>query len=265
MKDKQNVIDQVIKIVEEIGREIADISFTISEKGNACNIVTSSDIYVQNALNQRLCALVDGSTLVGEEGWEKSDSDYYWIVDPIDGTMNFSRGIDEYAISVALCKGDETILGVVHSPVKKLTYYAEKGKGAFLNGKPISVSNNGFESGILCTAASLYDKRFAGICFEIIEEIYMRSNDIRRFGTCALELCYLADGKCDLYFEIRVFSWDCTAALLILSEAGGVACSVAPYSFTKNQKPFPVLAANNKENLEKIKKVVQKYINKELY
>ncbi len=259
------LLQQVVDIVKRVGDEVANRAFSVKEKAGAVNLVTSSDLYAQTELSKALCPLVEGSSFVGEEGVEENSSVYFWVVDPIDGTMNFSRTIDEYAIAVALCKGEETLLGVVYAPLKKKLYSALKGEGAWCNGVPIRVSDRPFNAGLFCTAASLYDKRFAPLCFQIIEEVYMQSNDIRRFGSAALELCYLAEGKCELYFEIRVFSWDCTASLLLLSEAGGYASSIPPYAFTKNEKPFPVLAANTKENLEKLQAIAGKYITKDIY
>ena len=128
-----------------------------------------------------------------------------------------------------------------------------------MNGTPIFVSDKKFENGILCTAMSLYKKELANQCSKIIYEIYMQCNDFRRFGSCALELCYLAAGMCDLYFEIRVFPWDYAAASLILSEAGGVVSSLDGDKLSFD-KPTLLLGANNYDNHIRLKKIVAKYI-----
>ncbi len=259
------LLKEVVQVVKKIGKQIATQSFSVSQKDGCANIVTTADLFCQEQLQEQLRVILPNSGFLGEENETFCQDQLFWVVDPIDGTANFSRGIDEYAISVALCTPNETLLGMVYNPTKDIVYYAEKGSGAFCNDKPINVSNRPFSNGIFCTAASLYNKSLAHVCFQIIEDVYMRCNDLRRFGACALEICRLAEGTCDLYFEIRVFSWDCTAALLILQEAGGYACSALSYKFTKDESPFPVLCANTQENLEEIKRTVEKYLTKEMY
>ncbi len=259
------LLKQVIRIVKKVGNQIRKNKFTVEQKDGFANIVTSADTYCQNQLFKSLKKILPESDFVGEEGNNTGSQRYLWVIDPIDGTANFARGIEEYAISVALFDGGECILGVVYNPVKDVIYYAEKGSSAYRNGKIIKVSNRVFADSLFCTAQSLYNKSLAHLCFEIIEEVYMRVNDTRRFGSCALELCRLAEGTCDIYFEIRVFSWDCSASLFILERAGGVCSSVLSYKFTKNEKPFPVIAANNTDNLLELKRTVEKYLTKEVY
>ena len=111
---------------------------------------------------------------------------------------------------------------------------------------------------------SLYKKDYAKICGDIIYETYMQCNDVRRFGSCAIELCYLAAGKCDLYFEIRVFPWDYAAAYLILSEAGGIVRGLGDKKLELN-RPTVVVAANNAENYERLSRIVNKYLKKTPY
>ena len=107
---------------------------------------------------------------------------------------------------------------------------------------------------------SLYKKEHAKVCSDIIYEAYMECNDVRRFGSCALELCYIAAGRCDLYFEIRVFPWDFAAGLLILNEAGGIAGGLngEPPSLTS---PTVLIGANNLENFEKLAGIVNKHLH----
>lgn len=246
---------ELAKIVKQASR-MMEKTFTITEKDSSSNIVTSTDLKIQNFLQKRLCRLITGSCVLGEEG-DKLDktSDYLWIVDPIDGTMNFSRGIPESAISVALLEKEEVVIGLVYNPFQKRMYWAEKGKGAFCNGKRLHVSNVNFEKGLFCTALSLYQKAYAKQCMDVISEVYEQCNDIRRFGTCALELCYLAEGKCDLYYEFRVFPWDYAAACLILQEAGGI---IGGHRGEKLyfEKATPIIAANTVENYNRLVNIV---------
>ena len=169
--------------------------FTTEEKGSPDNIVTSADLAVQSFLEQELKALLPGSGFFGEEGSSGCGNGYLWVVDPIDGTTNFSRGIPECGISVALLKDDAPVIGVVYNPYRDSMYSAVKGQGAACNGKTIHVSGKTFREGLFCTALSLYRKEFGQRCLEVLREVYAGCSDFRRMGSCALELCYLAEGK----------------------------------------------------------------------
>ena len=129
------MINQVINIVREASKLMTS-DITIEQKGNDSNFVTSADVNVQHFLEERLLNLIPESTFLGEEeGKQAVSSEYIWVVDPIDGTANFIRGLGASAISVGLVKGCKPYLGVIYEPYKDEMYYAELGKGAFLNGK----------------------------------------------------------------------------------------------------------------------------------
>lgn len=254
----------LLKSVCDIVRQAAAImlrdDFSVEQKDSVVNVVTTADKQVQQFLEKQLPDLVPGSAVFGEEDPASArDAEYLWIVDPIDGTMNFTRHLGESAISVGLfCKG-LPLLGVVYNPFRNEMFYAQKGEGAWLNGRRIGVSKAGFAEGLFCTAWSLYNKALAPQCKAIMEETYALCNDFRRFGSCALELCYLAAGRCDLYFEIRVFPWDWAAAGLILTEAGGVITGLddrlPPYD-----RATPLIAANNRANYQQLRDIVTKHI-----
>lgn len=256
------MIKKVIKIVEDAKKIVAK-PFEVEQKDGFANIVTSADEQVQQFLTEKLQKLIEGSAVLGEESTHESvfGAKYCWIIDPIDGTSNFARGLNQSAISVALKEDDEIVLGVVYNPFTEDLFCAEKGKGAYLNGKKISVSARPFADGLLCTAMSLYKKEYAPTCFEVIEDAYYKCNDIRRFGSCALELCYLAAGMCDLYFEIRVFPWDFAAAQLILKEAGGVITTLNDEEVYFD-KPILLIAANSKQNHKTLSEIVSKHIKR---
>lgn len=250
------MIHQIIDIVKEASSLMKKRYTNVEEKGTSSNCVTDADINVQIYLTEKLLALLPGSTVVGEEDDNFTfSSDYTWVIDPIDGTSNFIRDLGLSVISVGLLKNEEPYIGVIYFPYQDQTYFAEQGKGAFLNGKPIHVSNRDFAHAHLCSAMSLYDKKYAKPCFNIIENIYMQSDDLRRLGSAALELAYLAAGKVELYFEIRVFAWDVAAAATIIKEAGGYV------EFLFHDKlpipgPLGIIAANTKENFEKLRNIV---------
>lgn len=250
------LLDDVIEAVLSC-REIMLSPFSVDTKGSVSNMVTSADKAVEERLKKELLKIIPDAAFLGEESDFSKGNEYMFVVDPIDGTANFVRGYKASAISVGLTKNGKDCLGVVYNPFADELYYAEVGKGAFLNGKPIKVSNRDFEHGLYYTAFSLYRKEFADSCMNILKEVYDKCDDFRREGSAAVELCRLASGKAELYFEIRIFPWDSCAGEIILREAGGVSqrlyvenCDVA--------HPFPIVAANNMENFEKLLKIVQK-------
>lgn len=267
------MIQRVIEIVEEAstlmlplayGTEEAQ-SIKITQKEGYANIVTSSDVLVQHFLCRELSLLLPQSGfLCEEEDAHDLSQEYTWIIDPIDGTANYSRGIRECAICVALKRGDAVQLSVVYMPRTDELFMAERGKGAFLQhpqskapSQQIRVSERSFEDSILCTALSVYHKEYTKICSDIVSEAFLQCNDIRRFGAAAPELCFLAMGRCELYFEYLLSPWDFAAASLILQEAGGVLCNLDGNPLDLTQ-PTGVLAANNLQNLARLLSIVRR-------
>ena len=252
------MIEQIISIVKNASKIMCERPDDISQKGNASNYVTASDLAVQKFLSQQLTGLLPDSSVVGEEGeGQIATTQYIWVIDPIDGTSNYIRDIGLSVISVGLLKDGQPIVGDIYNPYRDEMFYAQQGQGAFLNGKPIHVSERDFAHSHLCSAMSLYDKRYATPCFHIIEKVYHESDDLRRLGSAALELAYLAAGRVELYFEIRVFPWDAAGAIPIILEAGGqVECLY--YDSLPLDKPFGVIAANSGENFTELRKIVHK-------
>jgi len=228
----------------------------VKEKDGAANLVTDADIEIQHFLKKELHKIFPQAGFLCEEENEfDTDSEYRWSIDPIDGTTNFVRGIPECAISVGLLHKNQSLIGIVYAPRLNLLFTATKGNGAFCNGERIRVSTKAFEQSLFCTALSLYKKNLADICSSIVSEVYSGCSDIRRLGSCALELCYLAMGRCDLYFEIRVFPWDFAAAYLILTEAGGILRGYNNKELSFDNVTM-LIGANNQENFEKLNKIV---------
>lgn len=253
-------IEQVVAIVREAASLMVRDGFEIQEKGAPENIVTSSDVAVQHFLTRRLEALLPGSGfLCEEEDYADTSHRQVWIIDPIDGTTNYARGIGFCCISVALTEDGKPVLGVVYSPWRNELYCAQAGKGAFCNGQPIHVSGRSFENGLLFTAMSTYRKDLARTCSDIIYDLYQECNDLRRTGSAAMELCLMATGKVELYFEIRLYPWDYAAAALILQEAGGTICGFDG-SFPPLNRTSPVIAANTAENCRRILDVVHRHL-----
>lgn len=249
-------LQQIIDIVKEAAGLMQTDAFEISEKEGFANIVTSSDVAVQDFLCGRLKELMpDSGFLCEEEDMWDTSHEYTWIIDPIDGTANYSRGIAQCAICVGLKHNEDMAMGVVYIPMTGEMFYAEQGKGAFLNGRQIHVSERPFENSLLCTALPVYHKEYAQMCSDIIVEAFGRCNDIRRFGACAPELCYLAMGRCELYFEYLLSPWDYAAASLIVTEAGGTITATDGSPVKLTQKGG-VIAANNAANHKQMADIV---------
>lgn len=255
------MLNTVISIVKEAAKIMTSGEYIVSEKGDA-NFVTDKDVAVERFLRSEITKAFDGIGFVGEEEDFAADAltkEYTAVVDPIDGTMNFTRDMNLSVISVAVLKNGKPHIGVVFNPFTNELFYAERGKGAFLNGNEIRVSDRELRSACFFTAWSTYRKDLARACFEISEEVYYDTCDIRRLGVCALELCYMAAGRGELYFEIRLFPWDFAAAQLILTEAGGFIGTIdydAPV-YTRTQ---PIIAANSGKNFDYLMAKVKKYV-----
>lgn len=254
------MINKVIDIVLEASKYMRNRELSVESKGSISNNVTTVDLTVQAFLERKLVPLVENSYFLGEENSKiEKDKPFQWVVDPIDGTANFIRDLGASVISVALVKEGQPILGVIYNPYRDELFYAEKGKGAYLNGKPIRVSDRSLESSLFCTSFSVYNKNFAKPCLNIMEEVYHKCDDFRRFGSAALELAYLASGRVDLYFEMRLYPWDYAAGEIIVKEAGGFVGTIE-YDTTVFYRPIPIISANTKENFEYLKKVIEKEV-----
>lgn len=251
------MINDIKNIVRRASELMLTDVFDIQQKEGFANIVTSSDVAVQEYLRKELAVLLPGSGfLCEEEDRHDLSHEYTWIIDPIDGTANYSRGIRECAIAVGLKKAHKMVMGVVYLPRTEEMFWAERGRGAYLNDRQIHVSDRPFANGVLCTALAVYHKEYAKLCSDIILDAFMQCNDIRRFGAAAPELCYLAMGRCELYFEYLLSPWDFAAASLILTEAGGCLSDLKGNSLDPTSVTG-VIAANTKESLNKLLEIVK--------
>lgn len=250
---------KLIDIVRSASNLMLSDTFDVSQKDGFANIVTSSDLAVQEFLKCELAKLLPGSGFLCEEE-DKHDltHEYTWIIDPIDGTANYSRGIGQCAICVGLKHHEEMVDAVVYLPRTNELFTASKGRGAFLNGKQIHVSNRPFQDAILQTALSVYHKEHARVCSEIIVDAFMQCNDIRRFGAAAPEICYVAMGRCEMFFEYILSPWDYAAASLILKEAGGMLCNLEGNSpdFISSTG---LIVANTQSSLDALLSIVKKH------
>ncbi|MEK6972478.1 MAG: inositol monophosphatase family protein [archaeon] len=150
------------------------------------------------------------------------DSEFCWIIDPLDGTTNFSHAYPYFCISIALQKSKETILGVIYNPISKEMFVAEKGKGSFLNGKRINSSNKKKLIECLISTGFWYDRgKIMDFNMQNMRNVMKRVQGVRRAGSAALDLAYIACGRLDGHWEFNLKPWDTAAGALIIQEAGG--------------------------------------------
>ncbi len=243
------IMKEVCELVKECGKVILGADrekMAIDTKSGIADLVTEYDTKVQSLLEAGLKSILPEAKFIGEEGSRDklSDEGYAFIVDPIDGTTNFIKDFHVSAISVALLKGREVVAGVVYNPYLDEAFYAIKDQGAYCNDKKISVSSQPLSNGLVLFGSAPYDKDLFPKTMEILTEYFYKALDIRRCGSAALDLCSVACGRAELYFELVVSPWDFAAGKLIVEEAGGVVTTLdgAPLSFDGKTS---ILAKNN--------------------
>lgn len=216
----------MIEKVQQIAKVAGDMMLMgfdeIQEKGNVSNIVTDKDLKIQEYIIKELTKLLPEATFIAEENDCYIEMDgYQWIIDPIDGTTNFAYDFHHSAVSIALLYEHEVILGVCYNPYLQEMFYAKKKDGAFLNNKRIHVSAADLAQGLILCGTSPYYKAQAEETFDTMKKLFLNARDIRRGGSAVLDLCYVAAGRGDAYYEEVLSPWDYAAASLILEEAGG--------------------------------------------
>ena len=186
------------------------------------DLVTEADRASEKLIIERLRARWPGHNLLAEEGGSsESGSDYRWYVDPLDGTTNFAHGFPVFCVSMALEHKGERVAGVVFDPTRDELFSAEKGSGAFLNGNAIHVSKTEKLAESLVATGFPSHKRHKNPNIHVYHQITLRMHGVRRAGSAALDLCYVACGRFDAFWEFNLNPWDTAAGVLIVEEAGG--------------------------------------------
>ena len=220
------MLEQIMDVVRRAGEMVLsahDIAAGTHEKTSAADLVTEYDLAVEAFLKRELPPLCPGAIFYGEEEAENADPSRGWafIVDPIDGTTNFVRGLRQSAISVALARDGQVEYAVVFDPYKNEMFSARRGGGAFLNGAPIRVSGKPLAEGIFGMGTAIYRREYLEPTMRVTEQLFRRACDFRRLGAAALDLCDVACGRVELFFEYSLCPWDFAAGSLIITEAGG--------------------------------------------
>ncbi len=187
------------------------------------DLVTEMDERAEEIIRETLLGAYPSYGMLAEEGGAlRGEEDARWIVDPLDGTTNYAHGLPVFAVSIALEKAGEVVLGVVHDPMREETFVAERGNGTALNGEPISVSHTDELIRALVVTGFPYDREEVPAALDLFGRFSMLAQGMRRLGSAALDLCYVAAGRLDAYYERGIHAWDVAAGSLVLQEAGGM-------------------------------------------
>jgi len=244
MSEYKQYLDEAIKIAKEAGKTIKEsfenrqfISDHLNIKqNNSSDLVTATDQYVEKMVKSHLNKVFPTHLFIGEETTAANNNascnltdNPTWCIDPIDGTTNFVHGLPFICISIALLINKEPVIGVIFNPILNDLYTASKNGGAFLNDKPLPTIRpiqplKTLESSLIITeyGADRNEKSIKSKLDTIQNIISYPVHGIRSFGSAAMNMCYVARGSCDIYYEIGIHAWDVAAATCILREAGGV-------------------------------------------
>ena len=224
-EEKRQALEKIREAVMAASRIMTgavEIEGKVEEKSSPRDLVTAYDKAVEEYLVGALGHAFPEAAFLGEEGHGAYQKEgLLFVIDPIDGTANFVRGLGQSAISVALAENGEVILGVVYNPYREEYYEAAKGLGARLNGAPISVSKEGFGGGLCLFGSAPYDEEYHEMTVTGVWRALKAGADVRRLGSAALDLCLVARGAAEAFFEAILRPWDYAAASLIVTEAGG--------------------------------------------
>jgi myo-inositol-1(or 4)-monophosphatase len=193
------------------------------EHKDALNLVTDADTHSEQAIVDAIVrAFPDHEILAEERGQAGAKSPYKWIIDPLDGTTNFAHGFPAYAVSIGVEYRGRCILGVVFDPTRQELFVGELGEGATLNGRPIRVSRTPKLDGALLVTGFAYDIRVSKQNnLDHFANFALRAQGMRRMGAAAIDLCYVACGRFDGFWELKLNPWDTAAGSLMVAEAGG--------------------------------------------
>jgi len=218
-------MEVALRAARDAGRVLTkglDRRMKIDFKG-AVDLVTEWDTLSQKMIFERLTSAFPGHGILAEEGLSHAlDSEYRWVVDPLDGTTNFAHRLPFFCVSLALEHRGEILLGVVLDPVRDEMFTASAGQGAFLNGRKISVSRIPSLTRSLVATGFPYDVRESRVNnIRHFTDFCTRAQAVRRLGSAAIELCYVGCGRLDGFWELKLKPWDAAAGSLVVREAGG--------------------------------------------
>lgn len=231
------------------------------EEKSLNNLVSYVDKTAEKQLVEGLKTVLPGSQFLTEEGTvEYKSGEWEWIIDPLDGTTNFIHNIPVFCISVALRKNEELVLGIIYDPNHKECFTAIRNKGAYLNGKPIQVSTAPSIATALI-ATGFPHRNFEGMdaYVQSLSYFFYRTRGLRRMGSAAIDLAYVACGRMDGFFELKLNPWDIAAGVLLVTEAGG---RVGDFEGKQDYLFKSELLAGNPAVYEDMKEVLTRFFKK---
>lgn len=219
------LLEMALAIAQRAGELLLQrpASFEITSKSVAIDIATQMDLGSEKFIVESLLAARSEDGIIGEEGSARvGSSGITWVIDPIDGTVNYLYGLPGWSVCIAAKDAEGVLVGVVHSPTVTSTWTAMRGGGAFFNGKEIRCSDPVTLDRALIGTGFVYDVTQRPDQGKVIAALLPQVRDIRRMGSAAVDMCYVAMGSFDGYFEIGLKEWDIAAASLVVTEAGGL-------------------------------------------
>jgi myo-inositol-1(or 4)-monophosphatase len=221
LRDAYRLAHRIAREAGRLLRERRDSSFGVSKKGRV-NLVTEVDLAAEELIVGRIRDRFPSHAILAEEGGTADGtSSIRWVIDPLDGTTNYAHGYPLYCVSIGLELAGELVAGVVYNPVNRELFTAYKGGGARLNGRPISVSGQeSLVDSLLCTGFS-YQREEIGRNLRFFNRVMDSARSVRRDGSAALDLCFVACGRFEGFWELSLHPWDVAAGSLIVREAGG--------------------------------------------
>ena len=223
------MIDAVRKAARGLTRDFGELAeLQVSKKGPA-DYVSAADLKAEQVLFEALTAARPGYSFLGEERGmiEGTDKTHTWIADPLDGTTNFLHAIPHFAVTVALQREGQTVAGVTFNPITNELYWSERGKGCFLNDRRLRVAaRREFSEAVFATGIPFMGKPGHAQFLKELHQIAQKVSGVRRFGSAALDLAYVAAGRFDGFWERGLKPWDMAAGTLFITEAGGVVSDI---------------------------------------
>ena len=216
----------------------------IQTKKSHVDLVTEYDLRAEELILERITREYPDHAIMSEESGKQGDQAEMWVIDPLDGTTNFAHGLPIFSVSIAFLREGVPELGVVYAPALEEFFTAIAGRGAWLNDEPLSVSDtDSLEQSLMVTGFpyDIHDREDTNI--EHFAAFAMRTRAVRRLGSAAIDLCYVAAGRFEGYWELETYPWDCAAGGLLVQEAGGLVTKIdgAPMDYTV---PTPMMASN---------------------
>ena len=219
------MIDAVRKTARGLARDFGEVTeLQVSKKG-AADFVSAADLKAEQTLFEELTRVRPGYGFLAEERGmvEGTDKTHRWIIDPLDGTTNFLHGIPHFAINVALERDGQVVAGVTYNPATHDLFWAERGRGAFLNDRRLRVAaRTRLDEAVIATGIPFLGHGQHGRFLKELHQLSQRVAGVRRFGAAALDLAWVAAGRFDAFWERDLGAWDVAAGVLLVSEAGGM-------------------------------------------